>query len=137
MFDPNESIDFMGFTGPFIQYTYTRIKSIFRKAEADGILISKDIKTESSILSLERELLQLLFRKDAVLKDAETNLSPALIANYAYELAKTYNKFYHDHKVLAEPDAAIRNFRLILSLKTGDIILACMTLLGIELPEKM
>ncbi len=137
MFDPNESIDFMGFTGPFIQYTYTRIKSIFRKAEVEEISISNEINSDSPLLPLERELLQLLFRKDAVLKDAETNLSPALVANYSYDLAKTYNKFYHDHKVLAEPDAASRNFRLILSQKTGETIMACMTLLGIEMPEKM
>jgi arginyl-tRNA synthetase len=165
MFDPKESIDFMGFTGPFIQYTYTRIKSIFRKAEADGISVHAssatlegDLKMLSKspegdwkmsyasdagdaegkpIHTLEKELLRLLYKKNSVLADAETNLSPALVANYAYELAKAYNKFYHDHKVLAEPDAEIRNFRLALSDKTAKTILACMTLLGIELPEKM
>jgi len=139
MFDPNESIDFLGFTGPFIQYTYTRIKSIFRKAETDGVAMGNPVPGTSGnhIHSLERELLQLLYRKDSTLKEAETNLSPALVANYAYELAKTYNKFYHEHKVLAEPDENIRNFRLTLSQKTGDTILACMGLLGIEMPEKM
>jgi len=139
MFDPNESIDFLGFTGPFIQYTYTRIKSIFRKAEADGVQYSPFLKGAGGfpIHSLERELLQLLYRKDSILEDSETNLSPALMANYVYELAKTYNKFYHDHKVLAEPIEDIRNFRLMLTQKTGDIILAGMGLLGIEMPEKM
>jgi len=139
MFNPNESIDFLGFTGPFIQYTYTRIKSIFRKAETDGVVVSQSPLrgSKNPIHSLERELLQLLYSKDAILKDSETNLSPALMANYVYELAKTYNKFYHDHKVLAEPDADIRNFRLMLSQKTGEVILAGMGLLGIEMPEKM
>jgi arginyl-tRNA synthetase len=137
MFDPNESIDFLGFTGPFIQYTYTRIKSIFRKAETDGVAIHESFGTDKPIQSLEKELLRWLFQKDSVLADAEKNLSPALVANYIYELAKTYNKFYHDHKVLSEPDADIRNFRLALSEKTAETILGGMKLLGIELPEKM
>ena len=139
MFDPNESIDFLGFTGPFIQYTYTRIKSIFRKAETDGLQYSPFLKRAGGfpIHSLERELLQLLYRKDSILEDCETTLSPALMANYVYELAKTYNKFYHDHKVLAEPNEDIRNFRLMLSQKTGDVILSGMGLLGIGMPEKM
>jgi len=137
MFDPKESIDFMGFTGPFIQYTYTRIRSIFRKAETDGIAVSGNYTDTNHILGLEKELLRLLYRKDSVLYEAEVNLSPALVANYVYDLAKTYNKFYHDHKVLGEPDENTRNFRLALSDKTAHTILACTKLLGIELPEKM
>jgi len=137
MFDPNESIDFLGFTGPFIQYTYTRIKSIFRKAVADNVAINENYFNIHPIQSLEKELLRLLYKKDSVLYESEVNLSPALIANYAYDLAKTYNKFYHDHKVLGEPDKDIRNFRLAISDKTAYTILACMNLLGIELPEKM
>lgn len=137
LFDPKESIDFMGFTGPFIQYTYTRIQSIFRKAATDGVALDGAYNTDYAIAGLERELLQLLCQKDATLASAEANLSPALMANYTYELAKTFNKFYHDHKVLAEPDAGIRNFRLALCAQTGATIKACMALLGIDMPEKM
>jgi arginyl-tRNA synthetase len=137
MFDPKESIDFLGFTGPFIQYTYARIKSIFRKSEMDNIKMTNSSECIAPIQSLEKELLRLLFKKDQVLKDAEAGLSPALVANYVYDLAKTYNKFYHEHKVLSEPDDSIRNFRMQLTEKTGNIIRACTNLLGIELPEKM
>jgi arginyl-tRNA synthetase len=103
----------------------------------DNVEINENYSNYHPIQNLEKELLRLLYKKDSVLYESEVNLSPALIANYAYDLAKTYNKFYHDHKVLGETDTNIRNFRLALSDKTAHTILACMNLLGIELPEKM
>lgn len=135
LFNPEESIDFQGFTGPFIQYTYARIRSIARKAGSTNT--SFDINFNYSLKPEERELLQLLYRHDAVLESAETEYSPALLANYVYELAKSYNKFYHEHQVLNEPDANARAFRLALTFQVGDCIRETTKLLGIEVPERM
>lgn len=136
LFNPEESIDFQGFTGPFIQYTYARIRSIARKA-GDSINNSFEVNLDYSLKPEERELLQLLYRHNAVLTSAESEYSPALLANYAYELAKSYNKFYHEHQVLNEPDANAKAFRLALTLCVGDCIRETTALLGIEMPERM
>jgi arginyl-tRNA synthetase len=136
LFNPEESIDFQGFTGPFIQYTYARICSIARKAGVDAAP-GFDINLDYKLKPEERELLQLIYRHDAVLESAEKEYSPALLANYAYELAKSYNKFYHEHQVLNEPDAGARAFRLTLTLCVGDCIRETTRLLGIEMPERM
>jgi arginyl-tRNA synthetase len=134
LFDPKESIDFQGFTGPFVQYTYARVRSIMRKADAN---VSAFKETGHEIFPEEKEVLQLLYKKNEIIRNAEAELSPALLANYAYDLAKTYNKFYHERSVLSEPDENIRHFRLLLSHQTAETIKHCMNLLGIEMPEKM
>jgi len=136
-FNPGESIDFNGNTGPFIQYTYTRIKSVFRKAEESGIKINIHSFAEVNPGIKEIELIKLLLRFTDTVSIAASGYSPALIANYCYELSREYNQFYHDYSILGEPDLAIRNIRLILSKITSEVIHDGMWLLGIEMPERM
>lgn len=136
MFNPLESIDFNGNTGPFIQYTYARIQSVLRKAKDQGL--RRDVaQTGLQLREKEIELLKRLNAFPAIVKEAGTNYSPALIANYCYELVKEYNQFYHDITILGEPDEAVRNFRLVLTETTGNVIQRGFALLGIECPERM
>jgi arginyl-tRNA synthetase len=136
-FNPSESIDFNGNTGPFIQYTYARIKSVFRKADQTGI--SFDRNNYDNIKAEEKEinLIRLIRRFTDIVSEAAESYSPALVANYCYELSKEYNQFYHDFSILGEPDPARRNFRLALSKVTSSILGSGMNLLGIEMPERM
>lgn len=134
LFDPKESIDFNGNTGPFIQYTYARIQSIMRKAEGVD-LHSKQIVSE--LLPKEVELVKRLNEFGEVVKQAGAELNPSLIASYAYDLGKQFNQFYHDHSILNEPDDAIRHQRLLLSYLTSEVLKNAVGLLGIEMPEKM
>jgi len=136
-FNPAESIDFNGNTGPFIQYTYARIKSVFRKAEQLGIDVQKVKLTETKIGAKEIELVKLLRRFSESVSAAATGYSPAVIANYCYDLSKEYNQFYHDYSILGEEDPDVRNIRLVLSKVTSGILQAGMWLLGIEMPERM
>ena len=136
-FNPAESIDFNGNTGPFIQYTYTRIKSVFRKAELMGIKTDQLLFSGSKTDTKEIGLIKLLRKFSETVSAAATNYSPALIANYCYDLSKEYNQFYHDFSILGDDDEEIRNFRLILSKVTSEIIYKGMWLLGIEMPERM
>ena len=136
-FNPAESIDFNGNTGPFIQYTYTRIKSVFRKAEQMGIRTDLKLVSEANVGIKEIELIKLLRKFSETVSTAATGYSPAIIANYCYELSKEYNQFYHDYSILGEDDLSIRNFRLALSKLTSEIIYEGMWLLGIEMPERM
>ena len=136
MFNPEESIDFNGNTGPFIQYTYARIQSIFRKAKENNIVIN-NYPIETSIYCKEKELIKLLYEYPKTIKEAGDTYSPALVANYVYELAKEYNQFYHDYPIIKEEDANICSFRLALSEKTGKVIKSAMHLLGIDVPEQM
>jgi arginyl-tRNA synthetase len=136
-FNPAESIDFNGNTGPFIQYTYTRIKSVFRKAEQMGIDTHQIAFTGTKSGPKEIELIKLLRRFSETVASAAAGYSPALIANYCYELSREYNQFYHDFTILGESDEEIRNFRLILSKVTSEILFRGMWLLGIEMPERM
>ncbi len=136
-FNPAESIDFNGNTGPFIQYTYTRIKSVFRKAEQMGINIEHILFSGVKAGTKEIELIKLLRKFSETVSAAAAGYSPALIANYCYELSREYNQFYHDFSILGEDDEEIRNFRLILSKVTSEIIHSGMWLLGIEMPERM
>jgi arginyl-tRNA synthetase len=133
MFDPKESIDFNGHTGPFIQYTHARIKSILRKAD---INFDEDITT-LELMPVERELIKNLYDFEAVLEEAGKSYSPALIANYVYELTKLYNKFYHEHSILKEENESIKKFRLQLSKSCAQTIANAMMLLGIRVPERM
>ena len=134
-FNPKESIDFNGNTGPFIQYTYARIRSVLRKAEAEGMAIGN----YADVIPGEREitLIQSLADFPSVVAAAGQNYSPALIANYVYDLVKTYNQFYHDCSILKETDEAVRSMRLQLSAQTANVIATGMKLLGINVPERM
>ena len=136
-FDPKESIDFNGNTGPFIQYTYARVQSVKRKAEENKITMPQLANTNLSLNPKEKNLLKLIYDFPVVVKDAANNYSPALIANYVYELVKEYNQFYHDYSILKEKDIPLREFRLMVSEVTGRIILTGMSLLGIEVPDRM
>jgi arginyl-tRNA synthetase len=136
-FNPVESIDFNGNTGPFIQYTYARIKSVFRKAEQMGIYAEQGTLSEAKIGIKGIELIKLLRKFSETVSSAATGYSPAIIANYCYELSREYNQFYHDYSILGEDDAALRNFRLVLSRLTSEVIFTGMGLLGIEMPERM
>lgn len=137
VFNPKESIDFNGNTGPFIQYTYARIQSVLRKAAETGINISDAIDKSIQPTEKEESLIQLLAEFAAVVKQAGDEYSPAVIANYIYDLVKEYNQFYHDHSILKEENEAIRNFRLILSLNVSRTVQKGMQLLGIEVPDRM
>ena len=136
MFNPKESIDFNGNTGPFIQYTYTRIKSVLRKAEEAGVkIVPGDIHT--ALTEKEQNLVKLIAKLPAVVKEAGDNYSPALIGNYAYELAKEFNQFYHDYSILKEENEQVRNLRLLLAQQCSVAIQNAMGMLGIEMPERM
>lgn len=136
MFNPKESIDFNGNTGPFIQYTYTRIKSVLRKAEEAGVkIVPGDIHT--ALTEKEQNLVKLIAKLPAVVKEAGDNYSPALIGNYAYELAKEFNQFYHDYSILKEENEKVRNLRLLLARQCSVAIPNAMGMLGIEMPERM
>ncbi len=136
-FNPKESIDFNGNTGPFIQYTHARISSVLRKAAESGIDIPESISTDVEISEKEISLIQRLAEFKSVLKEAAATYSPALIANYTYDLVKEYNQFYHDYSILREENEDKRAFRLLLSVNTAKIIRNGMKLLGIDVPERM
>jgi len=136
-FNPAESIDFNGNTGPFIQYTYTRIKSVFRKAGQMGIDTDNLSFSVVNIGQKEIELIKLLRKFSETVSAAAEGYSPALIANYCYELSREYNQFYHDFSILGETVAELRDFRLALSKLTSKVIHTGMWLLGIEMPERM
>jgi arginyl-tRNA synthetase len=136
-FNPAESIDFNGNTGPFIQYTYTRIKSVFRKASQLGIDTDNISFPESKSGIKEIELIKLLRKFPETVAAAATGYSPALIANYCYELAREYNQFYHDFSILGESDEDLKNLRLAISRVTSEVLHSGMWLLGIEMPERM
>ncbi len=142
LFNPEESIDFNGNTGPFIQYTHARIKSLLRKGEERGFELSivdlgLSIFDGLEVLPKEVSLIKLLYRFPAVIEEAAEQLSPALVANYSYELAREYNQYYQEVQVLKEPDKNKVVFRLSLSRVIADVIARAMGLLGINVPEKM
>lgn len=137
VFNPEESIDFNGNTGPFIQYTYARIRSILRKAQDAGITLTEELPTGVEISTKEEEIIQRLADFRGVVEAAGEDYSPSGIANYCYELVKLYNQFYHEFQILREEDAAKRNFRLILSRNVAKVVRLGMELLGIEMPERM
>ncbi len=133
LFDPNESVDFQGHTGPFVQYTHARIKSVLRKAEYTGA----DVKTPASISPYERDLIQALANYPAIIEASAQEFSPAQLANYAYDLAKLYNKFYHEETILKAEDENVKGFRLQMSASAARIIAESMNMLGIQVPERM
>mgnify|MGYP001106884374 FL=1 len=136
LFNPKESIDFNGNTGPFIQYTYARIQSVLRKAaeagtepQAAGIHIR--------ISEKEQNLIKWIAKLPDVVREAGATYSPALLANYSYDLAKEFNQFYHDFSILKEEDREVKNFRLLLAKVCGEAIKNAMGMLGIEMPDRM
>ncbi|MEE4196089.1 MAG: arginine--tRNA ligase [Bacteroidales bacterium] len=136
-FNPKESIDFNGNTGPFIQYSYTRIQSLIKKAKDKGLKIPEKTDQKPKISSKELQLIKILHQYPEILTEAAANYSPAVIANYIYEVAKEYNQFYHDHPILSEEKRSVSQFRLLLSVQVGRIIRSGMKLLGIDVPERM
>ena len=136
-FDPRESIDFNGNTGPFIQYTHARIRSIFRKAAEKGIIFDETTPENVELSEKEKNLMKLVDNVKNIVTEAGKAFSPALIANYVYDLAKEYNQFYHDSPILFEENETLRNMRLSLSKAVGDTIRKMMWLLGIDVPERM
>lgn len=136
-FNPEESIDFNGNTGPFIQYTHARIQSVLRKAYESEIEIINNLDNFVSLEEKEKELLKTISLFPETVQQAAHGFSPAIIANYCYELTKQFNQFYHEHSILNEPDHVKRNFRLILSSVVVSILKSGMGMLGIELPERM
>lgn len=137
LFDPKESIDFNGNTGPFIQYTYARIRSILRKAGESGIAVPEVVPAGVELSTKEEGLVQLLADFPEVVRQAGTDYNPSILANYAYDLVKEYNQFYHDFSILREENEALKVFRLALSCNVGKIVKLAMGLLGIEVPERM
>ena len=136
LFNPKESIDFNGNTGPFIQYTYARTRSIERKAAEAGIAV-EGAASPATISEKECSLIRMLNEFPSVVRQAGTDYSPSGIANYAYELAKEYNQFYHDFSILREENAEAKAFRILLTRNVGKVIKTAMNLLGIEVPERM
>lgn len=134
LFDPNESVDFQGHTGPFIQYTHARIKSVLRKANFDS---NTDLVTPANISSYERDLIMSLGNFPIVIEASAKEFSPAQIANYVYEVAKLYNKFYHEETILKAEDESVKTFRLHLSAAAAKVIAESMRLLGVQVPERM
>jgi len=137
LFNPEESIDFNGNTGPFIQYTYARIRSVLRKAEDKGIILNPHIEAEIQPGLKELQLIKTVSQFPVAVKEAGDNYSPALVANYVYELVKDFNQFYHEFPMIAEENSELRNLRLVLAETIGKTIKTGMKLLGIDVPERM
>ena len=136
-FNPKESIDFNGNTGPFIQYTYARIQSVLRKAAESGIVIPEQIPAGIDLSDKEEGLIQMVADFAAVVKQAGEDYSPSIIANYTYDLVKEYNQFYHDYSILREENEAVKVFRIALSANVAKVVRLGMGLLGIEVPSRM
>ena len=137
LFNPEESIDFNGNTGPFIQYTYARIRSILRKAEAEGIAIPASLKANMPLNEKEIELIQKIGEFGAAVEQAGKDYSPSGIANYCYELTKAFNQFYHDYSILGADTKEEKLVRLVLAANVAKTLRNGMALLGIEVPERM
>ncbi|WP_320935131.1 arginine--tRNA ligase [Bacteroides nordii] len=136
-FNPKESIDFNGNTGPFIQYTYARIQSVLRKAAESGIVIPAQLPSGIELSEKEEGLIQMVADFAAVVAQAGTDYSPSVIANYTYDLVKEYNQFYHDFSILREENEAVKVFRVALSANVAKVVRLGMGLLGIEVPARM
>ncbi len=137
LFNPEESIDFNGNTGPFIQYTYARIRSIMRKAEAEGIVLPATLDASAPLCQKETELIQKISEFGAAVEQAGKDYSPSGIANYCYELTKEFNQFYHDYSILGADTAEEKVVRLVLAQNVAKTLKNGMALLGIEVPERM
>jgi arginyl-tRNA synthetase len=136
-FNPKESIDFNGNTGPFIQYTYARIQSVLRKAAKAGVVLPAALPADIELNDKEEGLIQLTADFANMVKQAGADYSPSIIANYIYDLVKEYNQFYHDFSILREENEAVRLFRIVLSANIAKVVRLGMGLLGIEVPNRM
>ena len=136
-FNPRESIDFDGNTGPFIQYTHARIRSVFRKAGENGTKMPEKTRIDLSLNEKEKNILKMIHDFPLVIQDAGQSFNPSRIANYIYDLAREYNQFYHDYSILKEADSGVRDMRLLLSVLASKVIKSGMRLQGIEVPERM
>ncbi|HDR88624.1 MAG TPA: arginine--tRNA ligase [Bacteroidetes bacterium] len=136
-FNPRESVDFNGNTGPFIQYTYARIQSVVRKAGETGRTVAAELPGGYVPCEKERDLIRILAGFAATVHEAGREYNPAVLANYLYELSREYNQFYHDHSILGAPDEDTIHYRLLLSVYTGRVIARGMYLLGIDVPPRM
>lgn len=140
MFNPKESIDFNGNTGPSVQYTYVRTAAVLRKAVDSGFSVNEDHLDTidiDSISKAELDVIRKIYMWPEVLQSAASGYNPADIAHYCYDLAREFNSFYHDHQILREQDEKLRNFRIALTAKTGEVIKNAMNLLGISMPDRM
>jgi arginyl-tRNA synthetase len=138
LFDPKESIDFNGNTDPFIQYTHARIRSILRKADEQGFSHTTEAVTpEANLSAKEIRIIKILNQFPEKIAEAGAAHSPALVANYAYELAKEFNQYYHDTPILREEDKAVLSYRLVLVETIAKVLVKAMSVLGIQLPERM
>ena len=140
LFNPEESIDFNGNTGPFIQYSYARIQSVIRKAQSMPTLCDykrSDYSNYTNLIDKEKELVKVILRFNETAQEAAERLSPAIIANYIYELAKTYNQFYHEHPIIDPEKEETSRFRLMVSDECAKILKTGTYLLGIDVPERM
>ena len=137
LFNPEESIDFNGNTGPFIQYTYARIRSILRKAEAENITLPETLSMDAPLNEKEIQLIQKLNDFGVAVEQAGKDYSPSGIANYCYELTKDFNQFYHDYSILNADSNGEKITRLVLAKNVAKVIKNGMELLGIEVPERM
>ena len=138
LFNPEESIDFNGNTGPFIQYTHARIKSILRKSEAAGV--PGEVRMPDALCAMspmEIRLVKMLSQYQSKLAEAGASLSPAVVANYCYDLAKEFNRYYHDTPILREEDKDLMRMRLVIAGTVAETLRKAMSILGIELPERM
>ena len=136
IFNPDESIDFHGFTGPFVQYTYARIQSILRKTGQPDVTSTGNYFSEN-LLPLERQLILMLEKYGNIIFEAGNEMNPSVIANYVFNLAKTYNSFYTEHSVANAETDEKKNFRVALSVMTANNIKSGLQLLGIKAPSKM
>ena len=137
VFNPSESIDMQGNTGPFIQYTHARIKSVLRAANEAGARSEGAAKESVELSEKERGLIRMISQYPEVIKDAGDAYDPSGLANFIYDLAKEYNQFYHDHHIMKEEDQAKKQLRLDISEMTSKVIASAMTLLGVKVPERM
>ena len=137
VFNPKESIDFNGNTGPFIQYTHARVKSILRNADKMNIKFSGKASQDAEIVDLEIELISHLCDFEKTIQESARKLDPSLIANYVFALTKLFNQYYHEHSILKETEAKTLQFRLLLAKNIAGTIKSAMKLLGIEVPEIM
>jgi len=137
MFNPEESIDFNGNTGPFIQYTYARIQSVLRKASESGMVCTGRFQSDMKLEAREKEVIKMISAFPSAVREAGNGYSPAIVANYCYDLVKVFNQFYHDYSILNEPDHVRRNLRLALSSVVAGILKNGMSMLGIECPDRM
>jgi arginyl-tRNA synthetase len=137
VFNPEESIDFHGFTGPFVQYTHARIKSILRKELGNGEFTNSSIEFKSPLLTLEKEVIIQLEKYPTALEEACQEHNPSVIANYVFNLAKTFNSFYTEHSIGNAETIEKKNLRLQIATMTANIIKSGMQLMGIRVPERM